>query len=167
MEKIFQIFQDLRFDISFADALLLMPRFSPMIKSLIMNKEKLLELAKIPLNENCSAMLLKKLLEKLRDPGKFLIPYNFPGMDVCHTLSVSNKDECLTPGDDIEFLLHHDPSTPLKSIASILEGFINEPPFEENDDLFDLESKTNDWKRILYDAPIDEAKCFDPGSDND
>ncbi|GJR67420.1 reverse transcriptase domain-containing protein [Tanacetum coccineum] len=28
MEKIFQIFQDLRFDISFADALLLMPRFA-------------------------------------------------------------------------------------------------------------------------------------------
>ncbi|GJV65531.1 reverse transcriptase domain-containing protein [Tanacetum coccineum] len=87
MEKIFQIFQDLRFDISFADALLLMPRFAPTIKSLLMNKEKLLELAKIPLNENCSAMLLKKLLEKLGDPGKFLIPCNFPGMDVCHALA--------------------------------------------------------------------------------
>ncbi|GJX93803.1 hypothetical protein Tco_0348389 [Tanacetum coccineum] len=37
MEKIFQIFQDLRFDISFADALLLMPRFTPTIKSLLMN----------------------------------------------------------------------------------------------------------------------------------
>ncbi|GKF11001.1 reverse transcriptase domain-containing protein, partial [Tanacetum coccineum] len=46
-------------------------------KSLLMNKEKLLELAKIPLNENCSAMLLKKLLEKLRDPDKFLIPSFF------------------------------------------------------------------------------------------
>ncbi|GJR18638.1 reverse transcriptase domain-containing protein [Tanacetum coccineum] len=87
MEKIFQIFQDLRFDISFADALLLMPRFAPTIKSLLMNKEKLLELAKIPLNENCSAMLLKKLPEKLGDPGKFLIPCNFSGMDVCHALA--------------------------------------------------------------------------------
>ncbi|GJY11354.1 reverse transcriptase domain-containing protein [Tanacetum coccineum] len=87
MEKIFQIFQDLRFDISFADALLLMPRFAPTIKSLLMNKEKLLELAKIPLNENCSAMLLKKLPEKLGDPGKFLIPCNFPGIDVCHALA--------------------------------------------------------------------------------
>ncbi|GJU35480.1 reverse transcriptase domain-containing protein [Tanacetum coccineum] len=87
MEKIFQIFQDLRFDISFADALLLMPRFAPTIKSLLMNKEKLLELAKIPLNENCSAMLLKKLPEKLGDPSKFLIPCNFLGMDVCHALA--------------------------------------------------------------------------------
>ncbi|GJX39494.1 retrovirus-related pol polyprotein from transposon TNT 1-94 [Tanacetum coccineum] len=79
--------KNLRFDISFADALLLMPRFAPTIKSLLMNKEKLLELAKIPLNENCSAMLLKKLPEKLGDPDKFLIPCNFPGMDVCHALA--------------------------------------------------------------------------------
>ncbi|GJX67943.1 hypothetical protein Tco_0303670 [Tanacetum coccineum] len=82
-------------------------------------------------------------------------------------LSDSNKDECLAPGDDIEILLHHDPSTPMKSVASILEGFIDDPPFEENDDLFDLECKTNDWKRILYDAPINKAECFNPGGDND
>ncbi|GJY97361.1 reverse transcriptase domain-containing protein [Tanacetum coccineum] len=87
MEKIFQIFQDLRFDISFADALLLMPRFAPTIKNLLMNKEKLFELAKIPLNENCSAMLLKKLPKKLGDPDKFLIPCDFPGMDVCYALA--------------------------------------------------------------------------------
>ncbi|GJX26857.1 reverse transcriptase domain-containing protein [Tanacetum coccineum] len=78
---------NLRFDIGFADALLLMPRFALTIKNLLMNKEKLFELAKIPLNENCSAMLLKKLPEKLRDPGKFLIPCNFPKMNVCHALA--------------------------------------------------------------------------------
>ncbi|GJR80168.1 reverse transcriptase domain-containing protein [Tanacetum coccineum] len=85
--EIFQMFQDLRFDISFVDALFLMPRFAPTIRNLLMNKEKLLELAKIPLNENCSAMLLKKLPKKLGDPGKFLILCNFPGMDVCHALA--------------------------------------------------------------------------------
>ncbi|GJX83153.1 reverse transcriptase domain-containing protein, partial [Tanacetum coccineum] len=42
--------------------------------------------AKIPWNENCSAMLLKKLPEKLGDPGKFLIACDFPGMVVCHAL---------------------------------------------------------------------------------
>nr|GEY02636.1 reverse transcriptase domain-containing protein [Tanacetum cinerariifolium] len=36
-----------------------------------------LELANIPLNENCSAVILKKLLEKLRDPEKFLISCGF------------------------------------------------------------------------------------------
>nr|GEV24443.1 reverse transcriptase domain-containing protein [Tanacetum cinerariifolium] len=87
MEKVFQIFQDLHFDISFVDALILIPKFAYMIKSLLTNKDKLFELAKIPLNENCSAMLLKKLLEKLRDPGKFLIPCDFPGIHVCHALA--------------------------------------------------------------------------------
>nr|GFB45403.1 hypothetical protein [Tanacetum cinerariifolium] len=67
---------------------------------------------------------------------------------------------------DIELLHHRDPSTPKISIASILVGFTNEPPLEENDDLFDLESKENEWKKILYDASIDdlmtEDKVFDP-----
>ncbi|GKE86858.1 hypothetical protein Tco_1560600, partial [Tanacetum coccineum] len=75
-------------------------------------------------------------------------------------------DEFFAPGDDIEFLLHRDPSTPKISVASILEGFTDEPPLEENDDLFDLESKENEWKKILYDAPINdlmiEDKVFDP-----
>nr|GEX86493.1 reverse transcriptase domain-containing protein [Tanacetum cinerariifolium] len=74
MEKFFQIFQDLHFDISFADALLLMLKFTSTIKSLLENKDKLFELAKIPLNENFLAMLLKKLPEKLGNPDKFLIP---------------------------------------------------------------------------------------------
>ncbi|GJU50491.1 hypothetical protein Tco_1220046 [Tanacetum coccineum] len=73
-EKIFQMFQDLRFDISFADALLLMPSFAPTIKSLLVNKEKLLELAKIPLNENCFRVLLKKLPEKHGDLCPVTIP---------------------------------------------------------------------------------------------
>nr|GEU62483.1 reverse transcriptase domain-containing protein [Tanacetum cinerariifolium] len=83
MEKFFQIFQDLHFDISFADALLLMPKFASTIKSLLANKDKLFELANIPLNENCSTMLLKNL----RDPGKFLILCDFPRMDVCYALA--------------------------------------------------------------------------------
>nr|GEV92505.1 reverse transcriptase domain-containing protein [Tanacetum cinerariifolium] len=87
MEKFYQIFQDLHFDISFTDALLLMPKFASTIKSLLANKDKLFELAKISLNENFSAMILKKLPEKLGDPGKFLIPCDFLRMDVCHALA--------------------------------------------------------------------------------
>ncbi|GKD96738.1 hypothetical protein Tco_1380635, partial [Tanacetum coccineum] len=64
-------------------------------------------------------------------------------------LSNSNKDECLAPGDDIEILLHHDPSTPMKSVASILKGFIDDPLFEENDDLFNLECDNDDIDAFL------------------
>nr|GEU67522.1 hypothetical protein [Tanacetum cinerariifolium] len=63
MEKFFQIFQDLNFNISFVDALILMPKFGSTIKSLLTNKEKLFELARTPLNEHCSAVFLKKLPE--------------------------------------------------------------------------------------------------------
>nr|GEY33451.1 hypothetical protein [Tanacetum cinerariifolium] len=77
-----------------------------------------------------------------------------------------NEDEYFTPGDDVELLLHRDPSTPIMSIVSILEGSTDEPPLEQNDDLFDLESKKNEWKKILNDASIDdlmtEDKIFNP-----
>ncbi|GKC91304.1 reverse transcriptase domain-containing protein, partial [Tanacetum coccineum] len=81
IEKFYKIFQDMSFEISFADALILMLKFALTLKALIGNKEKLSEMARTPLNEHCSAVLLKKLPEKLGDPGKFLIPCDFPGMD--------------------------------------------------------------------------------------
>ncbi|GKB42910.1 hypothetical protein Tco_0887852, partial [Tanacetum coccineum] len=87
IEKFYQIFQDFHFDISFADALILMPKFASTLKSLISNKEKLFELARFLLNEHCSAVLLKKLPEKLGDPGKFLIPCDFPRMHECLSLA--------------------------------------------------------------------------------
>nr|GEX69340.1 reverse transcriptase domain-containing protein [Tanacetum cinerariifolium] len=82
-EKFFQIFKDLNFNIRFADALILMPKFGPTIKTLLTNKDKLSELAKNLLNEHCSAVLLKKLLEKLGDPIKFLNPCDFLRMAEC------------------------------------------------------------------------------------
>nr|GFA27718.1 reverse transcriptase domain-containing protein [Tanacetum cinerariifolium] len=63
-EKKFKIFQDLNFNISFVDALILMPKFGLSIKSLLTNKDKLFELVRTPLNEHCSTVLLKKLPEK-------------------------------------------------------------------------------------------------------
>nr|GEX41526.1 reverse transcriptase domain-containing protein [Tanacetum cinerariifolium] len=84
-EKFFKIFQDLDFNISFADALILMPKFGLTIKSLLTNK--LFELARTLLNEHCSAVLLIKLPEKLGDPGKFLISCDFPRMDECLALT--------------------------------------------------------------------------------
>nr|GEW05410.1 reverse transcriptase domain-containing protein [Tanacetum cinerariifolium] len=73
--------------IPFKDALILMPKFGPAIKTLLNNKDKLSELARTPLNEHCSAVLLKKLPEKLGDPGKFFIPCDFSVMDECLALA--------------------------------------------------------------------------------
>nr|GEY36630.1 reverse transcriptase domain-containing protein [Tanacetum cinerariifolium] len=86
-EKFFQIFKDLNFNIIFADALILMPKFGPTIKTLLTNKDKLSELARTPLNKHCSVILLEKFPEKLGDLGKFLIPCDFPGMVECLALA--------------------------------------------------------------------------------
>nr|GEY25523.1 reverse transcriptase domain-containing protein [Tanacetum cinerariifolium] len=65
----------------------MMPKFGPSIKSLLTNKDKLCELAGTPLNEHCSMVLLKKLPKILGDPGKFLIPCDFPRMAECIVLA--------------------------------------------------------------------------------
>nr|GEU94002.1 hypothetical protein [Tanacetum cinerariifolium] len=72
-----EMFKQLHINITLADALILIPKYQKMLKALLSNKDKLLELANTPLNENCSAVILKKLPEKLGDPGKFLIPCGF------------------------------------------------------------------------------------------
>ncbi|GJY89078.1 reverse transcriptase domain-containing protein [Tanacetum coccineum] len=87
IEKFYEIFKDLSFEISLTDALILMPKFASTLKALIGNKEKLSEMARTPLNEHCSAIILNKLPKKLGDLGKFLIPCDFPGMDECLALA--------------------------------------------------------------------------------
>ncbi|GJU86093.1 reverse transcriptase domain-containing protein [Tanacetum coccineum] len=87
VHKFLQMFKKLHFNISLAEALALMPKYAKMLKDLLSDKEKLLGLANTSLTENCSAVLLKKLPEKLRDPGKFLIPCDFPKLGKCMALA--------------------------------------------------------------------------------
>nr|GFA01224.1 reverse transcriptase domain-containing protein [Tanacetum cinerariifolium] len=146
MEKFFQIFQDLHFDISFADAILLMPKFASTIKSLLTNKDKLFELAKIPLNENRSAMLLKKLPKKLGDPNKVLILCDFPGMDrgVCSRNSwFSNNSSGGNPTSTFEHIL--------------LDFSLSLTPFEGSD--FILEDIEAYLKDESISPEIDHVDC--------
>nr|GEU46982.1 DNA-directed DNA polymerase [Tanacetum cinerariifolium] len=87
IKKFYEIFKDMSFEISFTDALTLMPKFASTLKALIGNKEKISEMARTPMNEHCLAVILNKLPKKLGDPGKFLIPCEFPGMDECLALA--------------------------------------------------------------------------------
>nr|GEV95724.1 hypothetical protein [Tanacetum cinerariifolium] len=77
IHKFWKMFKQLHINITLADALILILKYQKMLKSLLSNKEKHLKLENTRLNENCLVVILKKLPEKLRDPGKFLISYGF------------------------------------------------------------------------------------------
>nr|GEV58649.1 DNA-directed DNA polymerase [Tanacetum cinerariifolium] len=77
IHKFWQMFKQLHINITLADTLIRIPKYQKMLKALLSNKEKLQELANTPLNENCLAVIIKKLPKKLGDHGKFLIPYGF------------------------------------------------------------------------------------------
>nr|GEW11762.1 reverse transcriptase domain-containing protein [Tanacetum cinerariifolium] len=62
--KFMKIFRDLHFELSFSEALVHMPKFAPMFK-----------------------IVLKKLSEKLGDPGRSLIPCDFSEFDNCLALA--------------------------------------------------------------------------------
>nr|GEZ57757.1 reverse transcriptase domain-containing protein [Tanacetum cinerariifolium] len=110
-EKFFQIFKALDFNISF-DALILMPKFGPTIKSSLNNKHKLYELARTLLNEHCSVVLLKRLPEKLGDPDKFLIPCDLLVMDECLALDDLGARKFHFLADFIVFDFDADPRVP-------------------------------------------------------
>ncbi|GJT00950.1 hypothetical protein Tco_0822119 [Tanacetum coccineum] len=91
-----------------------------MLKSLLSNKEKLIELANTPLNENCSTVILKKLPEKLGDPGKFLIPCGFSELK-CKALAMTRiaRDVVvpvgkfhIPPHDFVMLIIESDPRDP-------------------------------------------------------
>nr|GEX31073.1 reverse transcriptase domain-containing protein [Tanacetum cinerariifolium] len=150
-EKIFKLFQDLDFNIGFANALILMPKFGPTIKSLLTNKEKLFELARTSLNEHCSAVLLKKLPEKLGDPAckeysQEVLGFSMSGNPTPSTKPiVSNSSPTLTPFGECDFLL--------KETNAFLA--INDEPVspEINESYYDLEGDILLLKEFLNDDP--------------
>nr|GEZ75459.1 hypothetical protein [Tanacetum cinerariifolium] len=132
--KFMELFRGLHFELSFADALVHMPKFASMFKKLLNNKNRLIELTKMPLNENCSAVVLKKHPEKLGDPGRFLIPCDFSEFDNCLSLAdlgaSINLMRRIFLSEEIENFLNED---------SIPIGVKNSP-FNMEEDILFLES---------------------------
>nr|GEV60324.1 reverse transcriptase domain-containing protein [Tanacetum cinerariifolium] len=157
----------LHINITLADALILIPKYQKMLKALLSNKEKPLELENTPLNENCSAVILRKLPEKLGDSEKFLIPCGFSEL------------KCKALADLDLFAKNHLSGNPTFSSPNyLLKEFADEltlitfPP--GNDDLpFDMESDLKEIEYLLNHDPtkemdsiiedsIDECNLADP-----
>nr|GEV34310.1 reverse transcriptase domain-containing protein [Tanacetum cinerariifolium] len=160
IHKFWQMFKQLHINITLADALILIPKYQKMLKALLSNNEKLLELANTPLNENCSAVILKKLLEKLGDPRKFHILYDlFATNHLSGNPTFSFHIDFTSPGVNNPL----SSSTTSSSSNHLLKEFVDElalitfPP--RNDDLpFDIES---DLREIEYFLNRDPTKEMD------
>nr|GEW00869.1 hypothetical protein [Tanacetum cinerariifolium] len=85
--SVLNILKQLPFDISLIDALTQIPKYHKVLKDLLKDKDKLVELENTSINAKCSAILLNKVLEKLEDPGKFLIPCVLHDLEVCNSLA--------------------------------------------------------------------------------
>ncbi|GJT12609.1 hypothetical protein Tco_0859651 [Tanacetum coccineum] len=119
-------------------------------------------------NEDLSTIPKKESDEFLKSSVEDLVPIlsesedtsesdsdcDLPSIDVPQGKFVTFSNPLFDSNDDFTSSDDESLSDEDISVASILEGFTDEPPLVENDDLFDLESKENEWKKILYDAPI-------------
>nr|GEU64509.1 hypothetical protein [Tanacetum cinerariifolium] len=135
--------KQLHINITLADALIVMPKYQKMLKALLSNKEKLQELANIPLNENCSASppyLRKTFLTDARA----LIDVHGEEMILRDDLD-STKYPHLP--------LHDNPLSGSTTYFSnpLLEEFADELPLEYDDNLqFDIESDPKEIEFLLY-----------------
>ncbi|GJR66376.1 reverse transcriptase domain-containing protein [Tanacetum coccineum] len=97
MEKLLSLFKQLRIDIGLADALTVIPKFNKWLSSLLKSKQKLEEIANVPVSIECSSILLNEFPKKLGDPERFLIPCSLQDLEVCSSLADSGASINLLP----------------------------------------------------------------------
>src|ERR1044072_3130334 len=82
-----EVFKKLRINIPFADALEQMPTYAKFMQDILSRRRKLRDLAeKILMTENYSAILQRKLPQKIKDLGSFTIPVDIEGSSVSESL---------------------------------------------------------------------------------
>ncbi|XP_038698191.1 uncharacterized protein LOC119995812 [Tripterygium wilfordii] len=74
MLDIMELFKKVHINIPLLDAIKQIPSYAKFLKDVCTNKRKFAEHERVMLNEECSAVLLNKLLPKLKDLGSFTIP---------------------------------------------------------------------------------------------
>ena len=72
--KFMEVFKKLHINIPFSDALEQMPNYVKFMKDILSKKRRLSDFKTVNLTEECSAILKKKLPQKLKDPSSFIIP---------------------------------------------------------------------------------------------
>ncbi|XP_062093524.1 uncharacterized protein LOC133799531 [Humulus lupulus] len=84
--KFLVVFKKLHINIPFAEALEQMLSYVKFMKEILSNKRKMGDYETMALTEECSAILQRKLPQKLRDPGSFTIPCTTGEFECKHAL---------------------------------------------------------------------------------
>ncbi|GKD32043.1 reverse transcriptase domain-containing protein [Tanacetum coccineum] len=124
--RFLKMFKQLRLEIGLKDALVEMPKFNKWLSSLLRNKEKLEEIAIMTVNAECSAIIMNKVLEKLEDPGKFLIPCALQELDRTSALADSGASINLLP-HSIYKKLELEALTPIRMTLELANRSITHP----------------------------------------
>ena len=77
--RFLDVFRKLHINIPFAEALEQMPSYAKFMKEIISRKRKLEDYETIALTEEFSAIIQRKLPQKLKDPGSFTVPCEIRG----------------------------------------------------------------------------------------
>ncbi|GJS81575.1 reverse transcriptase domain-containing protein [Tanacetum coccineum] len=129
-EKFYEIFKDMSFEISFMDALTLMPKFASTLKALIGNKEKLSEMV-TPTNSLFHEVLGFSNVITSGNPT----PY--------YDLIVSNSSPTLTPFGDSDFLLLEEADAFLALADDLTSPKVDESYYNPEGDIIILEALLN------------------------
>ncbi|GJV64090.1 reverse transcriptase domain-containing protein [Tanacetum coccineum] len=124
--RFLKMFKQLRLEIRLKDALVKMPKFNKWLSSLLKNKEKLEEIDITTVNAECSAIIMNKVLEKLEDPRKILIPCALQELNRTSALADSRASINLLP-HSIYKKLRLEALTPTRMTLELANRFITHP----------------------------------------
>ena len=89
--------QKLEIRMPFTEVVTQMPLYAKFLKEILSKKKKFSEKGVVNLTATCSAVIQKKLLEKMKDPGSFTIPCNIGGFEIQKALCDSGASINLMP----------------------------------------------------------------------
>ena len=81
----------------FTEVVTQMPLYAKFLKEILSKKRKIAEEGVVNLTATCSAVIQKKLLEKMKDPGSFTIPCTIGGFEIQKALYDSGASINLMP----------------------------------------------------------------------
>ncbi|GJZ19828.1 hypothetical protein Tco_0556418 [Tanacetum coccineum] len=123
--RFLKMFKQLRLEIRLKDALVKMPKFNKWLSSLLKNKEKLEEIDITTVNAECSAIIMNKVLEKLEDPRKILIPCALQELNRTSALADSRASINLLP-HSIYKKLRLEALTPTRMTLELANHYLKE-----------------------------------------